>query len=52
MLKQAWTNCLLDADHKRSGAANLWDTPNFSGAHILLYKKEETIRSTSFPSNR
>ena len=36
---QAWTNCAPDADRVRSGAQNLWDVPDFSGVHILHFKK-------------
>ena len=30
------------------GGANLWEAPDFSGAHILPFKKEKNIRSRSF----
>ena len=33
-----------------SGAKNHRDAPDFSGAHILLSKKEKTIRSTNLQS--
>ena len=36
----------------RSGAQNHPDTPDFSGEDILPRKKQKTIRSTSFQSNR
>ena len=40
MVCQAWTNYAPDADRVRSGAENPWDAPDFSDAHILLYKKK------------
>ena len=38
----------IGANRARSGAQNLWDTPDFSGVHILPCKKKKNIRSTSF----
>ena len=43
---------LKDADRARSGTQNLWDASDFSGAQILLCKKEKIIRSTNLQSNR
>ena len=40
MVCQAWTNYAPDADRACSGAENPWDAPDFSDAHILLYKKK------------
>ena len=48
---QAWTNCMPDADQAHSGAQNLWDAPDFSGAHILPCQKKP-IWFTGFQSNR
>ena len=35
------TNCTSDTDRARSGAQNLLDSVNFSGAHILSCKKNK-----------
>ena len=35
------TYCAPDANWARSGAQNLCDAPDFSGAQILFYKKEK-----------
>ena len=49
---QAWTNCAPDADRARSGPRNLWDVPDFPGTHILPCKKQKTVKSTNFPTNK
>ena len=49
---QAWTNCVPNANRVHSGAQNLWDAPDFSGAHILPCQKEKTTLPTGFQSNR
>ena len=41
--KQALTN----SDRASSGAQNLWDAPDFSGAQMLPCKTEKIIRSTN-----
>ena len=41
MLLKALTNCAPDSDQAHSAAQNLWDVPNFSGAHFLPCKKEK-----------
>ena len=46
MYLTALTSYAPAADLARLGAQNLWDAPDFSGAHILPCKKEKTIRST------
>ena len=47
-INQAWTNCTSDADRARSGAQNLWDTPDFLGAHILSCKNKKTYQIYKF----
>ena len=34
-------NCAPDAERASSGAQNFSDAPDFSGAHLLSFKKEK-----------